>query len=206
MNETMFIPLCSRRRRCGGQSGHYSRGGGVELPPFYYRTSWRQLSGGRLNGLNLVAVAEPVANRWRGRVLEEHDECSPELDGAIRGRRLRAGPCPERRRPGSPFYGGQGTEPRRVVHRALPAQMVEISPAVARGAETCHGWWRVTPVETVQQERGKECSCLNSPKQDRLSPCEYLRRKQWYREWITHCCEVGGATLFGNVLICYRIC
>lgn len=48
MNETMFIPLCSRRRRCGGQSGHYSRGGGgraasVLLPDVMEAAKWGPL-------------------------------------------------------------------------------------------------------------------------------------------------------------------
>ncbi|KAH7977143.1 hypothetical protein HPB51_026997 [Rhipicephalus microplus] len=41
---------------------------------------WAAKWGHRLKGSNLVAVVEPDADRWRGRVLEEQDECSPELD------------------------------------------------------------------------------------------------------------------------------
>ncbi|KAH6942278.1 hypothetical protein HPB50_002941 [Hyalomma asiaticum] len=45
-----------------------------------------QLSGTRLN---LVPVAELIADRWCRRLLEEHEECSPELDGSIRRRGIR---------------------------------------------------------------------------------------------------------------------
>ncbi|KAH7965095.1 hypothetical protein HPB49_003309 [Dermacentor silvarum] len=45
-----------------------------------------QLSGGRMT---LVAVAEPIADRWCRRVLEEQEQCSPELDGMVRRRGVR---------------------------------------------------------------------------------------------------------------------
>ncbi|KAL3225372.1 hypothetical protein MRX96_049228 [Rhipicephalus microplus] len=76
-----FISLC--RVRCGGQ-------GQVTIAEGWGRAACVSLayvieavSGSRLNGLNPVAVAKRVTDRWGGRVLEEQDECTPELDGTI---------------------------------------------------------------------------------------------------------------------------
>lgn len=115
--------------------------------------------------MSLLAIAEPMADRWCCRVLEEQEQCSPEFDGMVRKRGVQAGPSPERRS-GSLLYGGQGTKPRWDVEGALPRRVVEASTTFARGTELSHGWWCATPVETFQQERSKEGACLNSPKQD----------------------------------------
>ncbi|XP_070389416.1 uncharacterized protein [Dermacentor albipictus] len=86
-------------------------------------------------GSSCYLCNKPIADGWCRLVLEEQQQCSPELDGMVQRRGIRSSSSPERRRPVSPLYGGQGTKPWWDAEGALPTKVVEISTTCAHGTE-----------------------------------------------------------------------